>query len=111
MTNGIPDRGDYVVLNFHPQSGHEQTGRRTGIVLSPAIFNDLTGFALICPTTNTVRGWPYEVSIPVGEAVTGVILTDQQKNLDWRSRNIKIIGQASNDVVNECIAKIKTFIS
>ena len=72
-----PDRGDLVYVNFNPQAGHEQAGNRPGIVLSPKIFNETTGFAAVCPITNTIRGWGYEVKLPEGLAFQGVILTDQ----------------------------------
>lgn len=106
----VPDRGDFVYINLNPQSGHEQAGRRSAIVLSPKEFNEVTGFAAICPITNTTRGWGYEVEIPSGSAFTGVIRTDQVKNLDWRSRRIQIVGQADGDIVADCLAKIHTFL-
>lgn len=105
-----PDRGDLVYLNFNPQSGHEQAGRRPGIVLSPKEFNEITRFALICPITNTVKGWPFEVELPEGLAIQGAILTDQVKSLDWVSRKIQIKDQAPPEIVTECLNKIHTFL-
>jgi len=104
------DRGDLVWINFNPQAGHEQAGRRSAIVLSPRAFNDTTGFAFVCPITHTVRGWGYEVKLPDGLIFDGVILTDQIKNLDWRARSIEIVGQVPNEIVHECLDKIHTFL-
>lgn len=105
-----PERGDLVYVNFNPQAGHEQAGNRPGIVLSPKAFNEVTGFASVCPITNTVRGWGYEVKLPAGLAFQGVILADQVKNLDWNARNLQIRGQAPEEIVNDCLAKIHTFL-
>ncbi|MFD1176443.1 type II toxin-antitoxin system PemK/MazF family toxin [Paenibacillus puldeungensis] len=104
------DRGDLVWINFNPQAGHEQTGRRSAIVLSPKAFNDTTGFVSVCPITHTVRGWGFEVPLPDGLVFGGVILTDQIKNLDWRARRIDIAGKAPDEVVEECLDKIHTFL-
>jgi mRNA interferase MazF len=105
----VPDRGDLVYVSFNPQSGHEQAGRRPGIVLSPKEFNEVTQFAVICPITNTVKGWPFEVELPSGLAFQGAVLTDQVKSLDWKSRNIQIKDQAP-EIVTECLNKIHTFL-
>ena len=105
-----PDRGNLVYVNFNPQAGHEQAGNRPGIVLSPKAFNEATGFAAVCPITNTIRGWGYEVRLPEGLAFQGVILTDQIKNLDWQARNLRVRGQAPEEIVNDCLAKIHTFL-
>ncbi|MEK3884297.1 type II toxin-antitoxin system PemK/MazF family toxin [Paenibacillus sp. PL2-23] len=86
------DRGDLVWINFNPQAGQEQAGRRSAIVLSPKAFNETTGFVSVCPITHTVRGWGYEVLLPSGLVFNGVILTDQIKNLDWRAGRMDIVG-------------------
>ncbi|PFA67201.1 type II toxin-antitoxin system PemK/MazF family toxin [Bacillus cereus] len=105
-----PERGDLVYLNFNPQAGREQAGHRPGIVISPKEFNEATGFATFCPITSTIRGWGYEVLLPEGLNISGVILTDQQKNLDWRARNVVKRDNAPEEIVEECIAKIHTFL-
>ena len=105
-----PERGDLVYVNFNPQAGHEQAGNRPGIVLSPKEFNEVTGLAAICPITNTIRGWGFEVKLPDGLAFQGVILTDQVKSLDWKARKLQIKGQAPAEIVNDCLAKIHTFL-
>lgn len=104
------DRGDLVWINFNPQTGHEQAGRRSAIVLSPKSFNETTGFVSVCPITHTVRGWGYEVMLPEELVFNGVILTDQVKNLDWRARRIDVVGRAPDEVINECLDKIRTFL-
>lgn len=104
------DRGDLVWINFNPQAGHEQAGRRSAIVLSPKAFNETTGFVSVCPITHTVRGWGFEVLLPEGLVFDGVILTDQIKNLDWRARRIVVVGKAPDEVVDECLNKIRTFL-
>ncbi|GAA0356728.1 type II toxin-antitoxin system PemK/MazF family toxin [Bacillus horti] len=88
----IPKRGDLVWLDFDPQAGHEQAGRRPAVILSEVEFNELTGFAFVCPITSQAKDYPFEVPLPDGLVFTGVILTDQLKSLDVRKRRIKIMG-------------------
>jgi mRNA interferase MazF len=106
----IPERGDLVYLDFNPQSGHEQAGRRPGIILSPKPFNLATGFAVVCPITNREKGYPFEVILPKGLQIEGVVLADQVKSLDWRSRNIDIQDRAPQNVVDDTLDKIHTFL-
>ncbi|MGZ9586433.1 type II toxin-antitoxin system PemK/MazF family toxin [Paenibacillus marinisediminis] len=106
----IPKRGDLVTLNFNPQSGHEQAGRRPGLVLSPERFNEVTGFAVICPITSQQKGYPFEVELPEGLKVQGVILSDQIKNLDWKARELKIIDETPQDVVHQVLDRVRTFL-
>lgn len=105
-----PKRGDLVYLTFDPQAGHEQRGRRPGIVLSPQPFNNKTGFALCCPITNQQKGYPFEVSLPVNRKISGVILTDQIKSLDWKARKISLVVEAPNSVVQSCLELVKTYL-
>ncbi|WP_460271213.1 type II toxin-antitoxin system PemK/MazF family toxin [Bacillus sp. NEAU-Y102] len=105
-----PSRGDLVFLNFNPQAGHEQAGHRPAIVLSPKEFNEVSGFATVCPITNTVRNWGYEVLLPEGLNIGGVVLTDQVKNIDWKARKLYKRDNAPEEVVEECLAKIHTFL-
>ena len=106
-----PNRGDLVYVNFNPQSGHEQAGTRPAIVLSPESFNRVTGFAVVCPITRQQKQYPFEVALPSGLAIEGVILTDQVKSLDWKAREFNIKGNAPDKVVNECLELIHTFLS
>jgi mRNA interferase MazF len=85
----IPERGDIVWLSFEPQAGHEQTGRRPALVLSPASYNRKVGLGLFCPVTSRRKGYTFEVALPPGLAVSGVVLSDQVRNLDWRARRAK----------------------
>src|SRR2546427_12812343 len=82
----VPERGDAVWISLDPQAGHEQAGRRPALVLSPAAYNGRVGLALFCPITSQVKGYPFEVPIPAGLPISGVIGADQVKSLDWRAR-------------------------
>ncbi len=86
----VPKRGDAVWITLNPQAGHEQAGRRPAVVLSPEVYNDKVGLAILCPITNKIKGYPFEVLIPAGLPVTGAILADQAKSLDWSERNARI---------------------
>lgn len=105
-----PERGDVVWLDFNPQVGHEQAGRRPALILSPASYNRKVGLALFCPITNQIKGYPFEVAIPKPEKVTGVILADQVKSLDWQKRNIAFIAKLPTKTVNEVLAKLRTLL-
>jgi mRNA interferase MazF len=85
----IPDRGDVVWISLNPQAGHEQSGRRPAVVLSPAHYNSKVGLAILCPITTQIKAYPFEVEIPQGLPMSGAILSDQVKNLDWRARNVE----------------------
>lgn len=107
----VPDRGDLVYVSFNPQAGHEQAGSRPAIVLSPKVFNAATKFAVVCPITSKVKGYPFEVKLPIGLPIEGVILTDQVKSLDWRARQCEIKGKAPQEIVANCLDLIHTFLS
>lgn len=110
VSDYCPDRGDIVWLDFDPQSGHEQKGRRPAIVVSPKIYNSKTGLALFCPITNQVKGYPFEVMLPSNLDVTGVIIADQIKSLDWKVRNVEFIVRAPKNILNETMNKFSTLI-
>ena len=97
-------------LDFNPQAGHEQAGERFGLVLSPRVFNEATGFAFVAPLTGQVKGYPFEVPIPAGECCYGVVLVDQTKSLDWRARGLKVKGTASSELVEEASAKLAAIL-
>lgn len=82
----VPERGDVVWITMNPSVGHEQTGRRPALILSPASYNSRVGLAIMCPITSSVKGYPFEVPLPADLPVEGVVLSDQAKSLDWRSR-------------------------
>ncbi len=106
----VPERGDAIWINFNPQAGHEQAGRRPAIVLSPHSYNGKVGLCLLCPITNKAKGYPFEVLIPTGLGVTGVVLSDQAKSLDWRVRNAEFITDLPEAVINEVLKKLKSLL-
>ena len=106
-----PDRGDVVWLEFTPQAGHEQAGTRPAIVLSPAKYNVKGGMMLCCPIMNQAKGYPFEVAVvPAGGNVTGVVLADQVRSLDWRARNAAKFGHVSTQCVLDVSAKVKLLL-
>ena len=106
----VPDAGDFVWLTFDPQAGREQAGRRPALVLSPKIYNAKSGLALACPITNQVKGYPFEVAVPEGLAVAGVVLADQVKNLDWRARKCARLGAVPEEVVALVVRRLNTLL-
>jgi mRNA interferase MazF len=102
----VPDAGDFVWLTFEPQAGREQAGRRPALVLSPKAYNARSGLALACPVTNQVKGYPFEVAVPAGHGVTGVILADPLKSIDWKARQAERLGRCTSEVMNEVRAKL-----
>ena len=106
----VPERGDIVWLRFAPQGGHEQAGHRPALVMSPKIYNEKTSLALFCPITSKVKGYPFEVALPAKSSITGVILSDQVKSLDWRARRARFAGQAPRKVVGEVLDKLAVLL-
>lgn len=96
-----PDRGDIVWISLTPQVGHEQSGRRPALVLSPSRYNSKVRLALLCPITNQVKGYPFEVALPKDLPITGVVLADQVKNLDWVARDTEFVAKAPQSLVSE----------
>lgn len=107
----VPERGDVVWIALNPQAGHEQAGRRPAVVLSPAAYNSKVGLAILCPITNQIKGYPFEVVIPPDLPVTGAILSDQVKSLDWRARNASFICSLPPATVTEVLQKLNTLIA
>ena len=105
-----PDRGDLVWLDFSPGSGHEQSGKRPALCISRKEYNIKTSLALFCPCTSVVKGYPYEVLIQVRDKIQGVVLSDQVKSLDWKTRNISFIATLSDNYLLEVLAKLTTLI-
>ncbi len=106
----VPARGDFMRLVLTPQAGHEQRGERPVLVLSNEPFNRVTGFAFITPVTSQARRWPFEVSIPPGGRVSGVLLTDQTRSLDYRSRHGRFIAAAPEPVVEAVLARVAAIL-
>ena len=101
----IPNKGDLIWLNFSPQAGHEQKGKRPALVISPKEYNKKTHLALCCPVTSSRKGYPFEVILN-GQKIKGAVLTDHIKNLDWKTRKAKFIEKAKPKIISECLEKI-----
>jgi len=106
-----PDRGDFIYVDFTPQAGTEQAGRRPALVLSPRNFNIATGLAAVCPITNTSTGGQFEVPIPRGVKLSGVILSHQFRTLDWLSRNADFHSKANEDLMWEVLGRIEAILT
>ena len=111
MVEYIPNRGDLVWVMFNPQAGHEQAGRRPALVLSPAAYNDKAGLAILCPITSQIKGYPFEVLLPGGLPVRGVVLADQVKSLDWRARQAEFVITLPQDCVETVLYKLGTLLA
>lgn len=107
----VPRRGDVVWITMNPQAGHEQAGRRPAVVLSPEMYNEKAGLAIMCPVTSQIKGYPFEVSLPSGLPVSGVILADQVKSLDWRARNAEMICTLPSKATSEILHKLGLLLS
>ena len=105
-----PHRGDLVWLSFDPQAGHEQAGRRPALVLSPESYNRKVGLALFCPITTQKKGYPFEVAIPEGLEISGVILSDQVKSLDWKERDTCFGCRLPSEALQEAVAKLRPLL-
>jgi mRNA interferase MazF len=103
----IPEQGDIIILEFDPQAGHEQKGRRPALVVSNVTFNSFTGIAMVCPITNTKRGFPLHISMDDRTATTGVVMCEQVKSLDISARNAVFKEKAPGDIVDEVVDIIK----
>jgi mRNA interferase MazF len=102
----IPDAGDLIWLTFDPQAGREQAGRRPALVLSPAAYNDKSSLALVCPISSRVKGYPFEVPLPDGLPISGVVLSDHLKSLDWTQRRAEFVARAPVEVISELLARL-----
>jgi len=110
VSTWVPDRRDVVWIQFDPQAGHEQRGRRPALVISPAAYNGKVGLALLCPITSQVKSYPFEVILPEGTRVKGAVLSDQVKSLDWRARKAKFICRLPKETMDEILAKLNTLL-
>lgn len=110
MSNYVPQRGDIVWINFTPQAGHEQIGKRPALVISPLIYNKKVGLAVFCPITSQIKGYPFEVLIPEGHKIHGVVLADQVKSLDYVSRKIQFISKLPAVTTDEVLDKLMTLL-
>ena len=107
----IPNRGDIVWIELNPQAGHEQVGRRPALVLSPSAYNGKVGLAILCPITGQVKGYPFETLVPDGLKISGVILSDQVKSLDWKARQAEYVCNIPAATLNEVLQKLNTLLT
>lgn len=101
-----PERGDVIYLNFPEEAGHEQAGRRPAFVLSHSRYNSKVGLAVVCPMTNQIKGYPFEVPIPPGQPVTGVILADQIQSVDWDARDSEYKCHLPEEIIMAVLEKL-----
>jgi mRNA interferase MazF len=106
----VPDRGDAIWITLDPQAGHKQAGRRPALVLSPAPYNGRIGLALVCPITSRIKGYPFEVAVPKGLRVGGVVLADQIKSLDWQARKASRICAVPEDVLVAVMRRLQVLL-
>ena len=109
MVKYIPEQGDIVALNFDPQSGHEQKGRRPAIIISNKTFNQHLGLSFACPITNTKRDFPFHIKVQ-SDNITGYIMSEQMKSIDYNARNIKFIEKADQNTINQILGIIDSII-
>ncbi|MBI4676790.1 MAG: endoribonuclease MazF [Elusimicrobia bacterium] len=105
-----PKQGDVVWLSFTPQAGHEQAGHRPALALSPEAYNRKVGLAIFCPITSQAKGYPFEVSIPAGLSIAGVILSDQVKSLDWHARGAQFCCKIPGATLAEVLSKLNVLL-
>lgn len=109
MVKYIPDQGDIVALSFDPQSGHEQKGRRPALIVSNKVFNQYLGLAFACPITNTKRDFPFHIEV-ASENITGFIMTEQLKSIDYNARNIEFIEKANQKTINKVLGIVDSIL-
>ncbi len=107
----VPKQGDAVWITLDPQAGHEQTGRRPALVLSAAAYNSRVGLALLCPINSQMKGYPFEVALPAGLVVAGVVLADQVKSLDWKARQATRICTVPKEVVAQVLRRLNALLA
>jgi len=105
----VPQQGDIVALSFDPQSGHEQKGRRPAMIISNKIFNQHLGLAFACPITNTKRDFPFHIEVQ-SENITGYIMAEQMKSIDYNARNIKFIEKANQKTISKVLGIIDSIL-
>jgi mRNA interferase MazF len=105
-----PDRGDVVWITMNPALGHEQKGRRPAFVVSPRAYNAKVGLAVMCPITSQQKGYPFEVPLPPDLPLSGVVLADQVKSLDWRERRAEVIGAMPPELLADVLARIEALL-
>jgi len=107
----VPECGDVVWMTLNPQAGREEAGRRPAVVVSPQSYNAKVGLGIFCPVTSQIKGYPFEVLIPAGLPVTGAILSDQVKSLDWRARKAELMCALPARTISEVLEKLATLLA
>ena len=110
MIAAAPDAGDIVWISLDPQAGHEQAGRRPAVVLTPKRYNQASGLCIAVPVTGKIKGFPFETPLPEGLPVSGVVLTDHLKSLDWEARRAEVVGRVPEYVLDDIRAKLKPLL-
>ncbi|HEU5012050.1 MAG TPA: type II toxin-antitoxin system PemK/MazF family toxin [Roseiflexaceae bacterium] len=110
MPTFVPEKGDFITLSFDPQSGHEQKGRRPALVISNSLFNQATGLAIVCPITNTNRGIPFHLPVPSSSSLTGFVMAEQVKSIDYNARKAKFVEKAPSQFVEDVVAVVDVCI-
>ena len=110
MPRYVPRKGDFITLTFDPQAGHEQRGRRPALVVSNDLFNRHTGLAIVCPITNTDRGFPFHLPVPATSSLTGFVMVEQVKTVDYAIRRARLIERAPAELIDDVIELIDTCI-
>ena len=108
MPRYIPQKGDFITLSFDPQAGHEQKGRRPALVVSNDLFNKHTGLAIVCPVTNTDRNFPFHLAVPSGSSLTGFVMVEQVKSIDYAVRRAKFVKHGPKEFVEDVLDLIGT---
>lgn len=110
MSSYSPHKGDFISVTFDPRSGHEQKGRRPALVVSNTLFNERTGLAIVCPLTTTDRRFPFHVAVLDDPKLTGFVMVEQVKSIDWHARKAKRIGPASEALLDEVLSVLDACI-
>ena len=111
MANYIPQKGDFIALTFDPQSGHEQKGRRPALVISNYLFNKHTGLAIVCPVTNSDRQIPFHLAVTTSSTLSGFVMVDQVKSIDFRARKAKFIETAPSELLKDIIEVLNVCVN
>lgn len=106
----VPDSGDLIWLDFTPQAGREQAGRRPALVLTPRTYNEKTSLAIVCPIASCAKGYPFEVALPAGQRISGVVLADHLKSVDWRQRQAEKAARISRTILEQVLDRISALL-
>ncbi|MDT4952755.1 MAG: mRNA interferase MazF [Acidobacteriota bacterium] len=110
MPSYVPEKGDFITLSFDPQSGHEQKGRRPALVISNFLFNQTVGLAIVCPITNTNRNIPFHLPVTSASSLTGFVMVEQVKSVDYNARKARFVGKAPSQFVDDVVAIVDVCI-